>query len=114
MTNQEAFDRVVAHARAQGRKAIEPGKNTCRYRTSDGLMCFVGCLIPDEQYRPELEGQNAYSLTTMVNVPALDGLRSAFLQSMQVVHDRDEPDRWEREFAELAIEFGLTYTPPAE
>jgi hypothetical protein len=55
MNAQEIFDKVVTHLRTQGKQA----KNTsddCVYRRPNGLMCAVGCLIPDELYDPALEG----------------------------------------------------------
>lgn len=54
---QEIFNKVVAHLLKQGRPARE--ENRCRYRTTDGLSCAVGCLIPDELYSPSFEGKSA-------------------------------------------------------
>lgn len=53
LTPQQVFDRVVAHARTQGRAAMEG--NYCRYRAYDGTKSFVGSLIADEHYTPAIE-----------------------------------------------------------
>ena len=53
MTDQELFDRVVTHLAKQGRRAM--ARVACLYRTPDGLKCAIGCLIPDEKYRAEME-----------------------------------------------------------
>lgn len=54
LTEQEIFDRVAQHLRQQGAQATRAGGG-CLYRTREGLMCAVGCLIPEDQYRPEFD-----------------------------------------------------------
>lgn len=54
---QEIFNKVAAHLLTQGRPARE--EDRCRYRTTNGLSCAVGCLIPDELYSPSFEGESA-------------------------------------------------------
>jgi hypothetical protein len=44
---QEVFDFVVRFLRKQGKPATT--YSACRYRTSDGLACAVGCLIPNDE-----------------------------------------------------------------
>ena len=55
MTNQEAFDKVTAHLLKQQVKSYSQEEG-CMYRGPNGTMCAVGCLIPDEDYRPKFEG----------------------------------------------------------
>lgn len=58
MTDREIFDKVRAHLLNQGVKALTPNLPSgriCRYRTPDGLMCAVGCLIPETFYDPMIE-----------------------------------------------------------
>jgi hypothetical protein len=56
-TMQQEFDAVVAHLYKQGRPATVASR--CFYRTtaSDGskLSCAVGCRIPDDVYRLEMD-----------------------------------------------------------
>ena len=50
MTNQEAFDKALAHMRAQGERSVDAFTGDCLYRSDDGLACAVGCLIPDSMW----------------------------------------------------------------
>lgn len=118
MTNQEMFDRVVAHARNQGCKAtmiieLPSGefKVSCRYRTPEGLKCFIGALIPDANYSVLFENE----LASMPNVRAAAGIlpeQKHLAGDLQQVHDNAEITRWEDEFKRLAKNYNLTYTPP--
>jgi hypothetical protein len=47
---------MVDHLATQKARAWSEDNGTCGYRTETGLMCAVGCLIPDELYDPEIEG----------------------------------------------------------
>lgn len=63
MTNQEIFDTVAVHLLTQNKRATKANcSTTCQYRTSEGLKCAVGCLIPDEKYTPEMEPYGVYTL----------------------------------------------------
>lgn len=123
MTEQEIFDNVVAHARKQKVRAAIEGKSEttyiCKYRTEDGLKCFVGALIKDEHYLPRVEGQSITSLYVVDALKASGVLENGYserkinlLTSLQLVHDRTLPYQWEEELQWLAGEYGLTYTPP--
>lgn len=54
MTKQEVFDKVATHLLTQNKRSLEG--TSCVYRAKDGSMCAAGCLIPDEEYTPALEG----------------------------------------------------------
>lgn len=57
MTAQEIFDFVWTKLREQGRGSASEDGGTCFYRSSDGhLKCAIGHLIPDDLYKPEMEG----------------------------------------------------------
>ena len=59
-TQQGTFDTVLAHARKQGKKSLAHNdQSSCLYRNEDGLMCFVGVLIPDDRYQETMENQTA-------------------------------------------------------
>lgn len=108
MTNQEAFDVMVRHAREQGCKSWN-SERKCRYRGNGGTKCFVGALIPDAEYTVLLEGKPAISLSRMLR--CLHGLTPDFLDYMQAIHDRATPTSWEECFASAAHAFGLTLPP---
>ncbi len=88
--NQQTFDRVITHLVTQGQRAYDTG---CKYRTSSGLKCAVGCLIPDEMYHPEMEHQSVRTLCNgFENVNALmrsltDNGSLDLLYELQEVHD---------------------------
>jgi hypothetical protein len=54
MNEQEIFNTVVRHLGKQGVQSLNEFE--CAYRTSDGLSCAAGCLIPDELYHSDIEG----------------------------------------------------------
>lgn len=56
-TLQEVFDRVSKHLLKQKVKSVIKGqiKDTCLYRSPDGLKCAAGILIPDEEYTKEMD-----------------------------------------------------------
>lgn len=98
MTDQEAFEIVVRHARKQGRKAVG-GTGLCRYRAPNGDTCFIGALIPDSEYTPEIEGSLVDALVR--RLPCLAGLNVMVLRAYQDIHDHVRPERWEDELAQV-------------
>src|SRR5688572_9122307 len=101
MTNQEIYDAVKAHLLAQGKRAAVsdlPG-SSCAYRGQNGTKCAVGCLIPDDEYSPEIEG-----LSVSSPQPEMSGLmeflgftreqREGILSNLQVIHDGRLPSEW--------------------
>lgn len=69
-TMQEELDAVVQHLYKQGRPAAEDG--TCKYRTADGLMCAVGCRIPDEAYSPLMDADGGFDATIWLSATVPD------------------------------------------
>lgn len=112
-SKQETFDTVVAHLRKQGRAAVSAA-GACRYRSDEGDKCAVGCLIPDERYRPLFEGKRvdpddpSDHLTILLTEL---GHSLSLCQSLQHVHDRMNPSHWEKGFRIVARDHHLTYTP---
>jgi hypothetical protein len=86
MTKQEIFDTVAIHLIKQGKKSVGDDGN-CLYRGPEGLKCAVGCLIPDEVYRPEMESRSVISL--FKNFSELKFLQpfEALLRNIQNAHD---------------------------
>lgn len=46
-------DKIEQHLTQQKSRAATPG-GSCQYRTEDGLMCAVGCLIADADYNADM------------------------------------------------------------
>lgn len=101
-TEQEVFDYVAKHLLKQGERSVVG--TSCSYRGVGGLMCAVGCLISDEEYKPEMDvaaGQGT-SWTSLVgrelaNSSKHDGL----LVELQGAHDGANPKMG------VPFEFGL-------
>lgn len=106
MNKQEIFDKVVNHARTQNQKAIEGGQ--CKYRTSNGLKCFIGALIPDDKYDPYLEGHISSEVLKAIGIDYTIDNR-IFLCELLIIHDQKIPDSWELEFQSFAKKHNLDY-----
>lgn len=125
---QGVFNHVVNHLREQGRPALDPLINSCRYRYQppDGptLACAAGCLIPDKDYDPAtMEGQRFGFL--MIHhtpgkgdwpevLPACYYPHIELINRLQRVHDAGPWDTVaviEPALQAAAKEFGLRYTP---
>jgi len=109
MTKQEIFEKSAIHLLKQNATSIlhrgiddEP---ICAYRGDNGLMCAVGCLIPDSEYKPELESKSASYIADMV--PSLLGAHTVFLDQLQAIHDRTSPDFWKEKLRHLGNVSGL-------
>jgi hypothetical protein len=90
MTPQEILDTVARHLFAQGRPARDPVSGSCQYRTSDGLKCAVGALIPDEMYRPEMDTiwcSVASEIVDEFDLPSWMRENVSLLNDLQKVHD---------------------------
>lgn len=93
ITAQMAFDRVWQHFIVEKNPYSYSGdRDTCMYRGENGAKCAFGIFIPDEQYRFDMEGKDAYGV--MNNYPEIAKLFSSsiqspdyFLPSLQNCHD---------------------------
>jgi hypothetical protein len=91
-TPQYIFDRVVNHLATQRERAYTV---QCCYKTPDGKMCAVGCLIKSEDYQPALEGQTMWAtavrtaVSKSLGIPPLEPEDELYLllSRLQGVHD---------------------------
>jgi hypothetical protein len=93
MTDQEAFELAVTGVIKQGKRSMGPwpsGRFGCAYRGENGLKCHIGMLIPDDQYKPELEGKGPGEIG--FDLPCLKGLNEDLLRECQSAHDDDAAD----------------------
>lgn len=113
---QALFDKALTGIRQQGGFAVN-GTLGCAYRTRDGRKCAVGHLIPDEIYKPDMEGHGADVVWERVS-PGATNKELCLVTKLQGAHDTSEfcgnMDSFESEMACIADSFGLTYTPPKE
>jgi hypothetical protein len=91
MNNQTAFNTVVKHLVKQNWQRSESSDGNCAYRGRDGLMCAVGCLIPDEKYRTSWDyGGGIGVLTLMGDYPDLfPNVDHDLLNKLQKFHDSE-------------------------
>jgi hypothetical protein len=90
-TKQELFETVINHLAKQKAQALDDNYD-CAYRGEGDTKCAVGCLIDDEYYSEDLEGQGAHVLAVQLAVKHSVGMVSdqAFemLNELQTFHDR--------------------------
>lgn len=89
---QEIFDYVAEKIVEQGgfsydrdRGKDEEGEVLCLYRSPDGKKCAAGWLIPDSEYRPNMEHCYAGALEFFSNT--LEETKLSFVLRLQDCHD---------------------------
>ena len=111
MSLNEIFYKVEKHLLKQNEQAKV--RDQCRYRTSSGLSCAVGCLIPDEMYTTKLENRGASALPRNILEPIVGVQRDKverklkLLNYLQAVHDNMLPEKWPTSLADIKTEFGI-------
>lgn len=81
---QEIYDKVLNHLVKQGKKSID---SYCKYRGPDNTSCAVGCLIPDDEYTPELEGSGGIKSIACSIKLNIESNKLDLLQELQILHD---------------------------
>lgn len=113
MTDQEAFDHVVAHLRKQNEQArADPPMNNCRYRDEHGRSCAVGCLLTDEEYEKYGKHWEGHTLSYIPRTVLPEKLRTvtfSLLSALQAVHDNCPVTLWEEELRNVAKRFSLVF-----
>jgi len=107
LTKQEMFDKVAVHLLTQGKRSTQG--TSCAYRGDGGLKCAIGCLIPDERYSRDLEGEAA-STWPVREAAGFDISLSEFATALQQMHDDCAPDEW---LGQLAAEAEYYHLSPA-
>lgn len=111
MNRQEIFNRVCKHLLTQMRQARDD--RGCRYITSNGDRCAIGCLIPDNH--PGLHSNSSvYILPKMYPdlMKLWDIQRTSdlmFLCKLQEIHDCSDPDDWEERLKQFAKSHRVNY-----
>jgi hypothetical protein len=111
-TAQELFDTVAKHLLTQNAKSRDGG-DLCFYRDPNGLKCAVGCLIPDDEYRPEMENRTVagmlYYRPELLTRERFEEIESNIdlLTDLQIVHDDRKIEMWREELRIVANHFEL-------
>lgn len=110
MNNQEAFDKIAEHLLTQKVQARNDADTNCAYRGRGGTKCAVGCLIPDELYDPDMEGEDAGMLPELFPQlkPLIYGLNIKLLTEIQFMHDNEAPASWLLHLKSTAHRFCLS------
>lgn len=86
MTEQEVFDKVVAHL-LQQQAYCESENSEPLYRGVNGTKCAIGCLIPDEQYSIDMEQKDVISIVNRYpSLPFVD-VNLHLMLTLQRLHD---------------------------
>lgn len=104
MTDQEVFDTVAKHLLTQKRKSVDRGR--CLYKSNDGAMCAVGCLIPESMYQREMEGHHVEDAVVGKTLSLL-GINIHLAQKLQGVHDQYDAEQWKEMLDVTAYCYGL-------
>lgn len=112
-TYQEAFNIIWEHAKKKekgfGPSKCYPGEKFCRLRGDNGSKCFIGVLIPDEEYEECMESDVvSFALSKRIFESDSPGRLSQFSDTIRSIHDLHETDKWEKLLRQLAHDFGLT------
>jgi hypothetical protein len=105
---QEVFDQVATHLLTQKAQAlgdqIVDGPNACVYKAPGGLKCAAGCLIGDDEYSPDMEG-NSWAVLVDQGVSST---HQHLIDELQHIHDCvPNPEDWPTALSELAIDRGM-------
>ena len=113
MNNQEFFDRTLAHLKQQGVRSAEGAK--CLYRGPYRTKCANGFHIPDELYKPEMEGRGVGNLLDRYPElkPLFEGVSHELMIELQGLHDNDlGTSYFEERVEKIAARYQLTYKEP--
>ena len=102
-TTRDLINYVRNHLVAQGERCANERGN-CLYKCGT-KSCAIGCLIDDDLYRPDFEGNSAmhHSIVMAIQVThriALSREQLYALLRLQYIHDQREPKHWNMHIAE--------------
>lgn len=80
--SERVRDHLIAH---RARSVEEHDSSQCLYRSPEGHSCAVGILIPDEMYRPDMEGLEANGALVSDAVFAATGISNLYTNGQLVI-----------------------------
>jgi len=106
LSAQAVFDHVASHLLLQMSKSQSCRNNfrECLYRSGD-LMCAAGCLISDNEYTFEIEGQDWNQLVAKGYAPKE---HMELICDLQDMHDSCDPADWREALTRVAADHGLS------
>lgn len=107
-TAQQVFDQVARHLLTQKAKSVNEAG--CAYRGDNGLMCADGCLIADDEYKPEYDSNfGGTSWNSLVGSGEVPTRHECLIEVLQGIHDVREVDTWEDCLYKVASDYNLTF-----
>lgn len=111
MNRQEVYDAVARHLLTQNERAVDPITGECKYKTSSGLRCAIGCLIPDiwdpESLRGNISNLPARLCEEVFGITG-PGKDKNLLWYLQRVHDGTPVHSWPQALKDVAQNCGLS------
>jgi hypothetical protein len=119
LNKQEVFTKVKNHLLTQRQKSIRDSaqNSRCVYRGPSGLMCAIGCLIPDSKYTKEMDHHEMDVHILMKHFSGIfddvfdieDRDIIHMLYSLQSTHDKFPVCDWEKLLMMAAKRYGVNY-----
>lgn len=117
-TAQDVFTQVATHLLTQNAKSYSE-TGDCLYRGLNNTKCAAGCLIADDEYKPEMDCSvqtNKYSLPTAGTTwPSLitrglipTTVHRDLIISLQSIHDTSNIDDWKWQLEIIAKNHDVT------
>jgi len=98
MNAAQYYTMLVRAARDGTFPSIDRNDNDkCLYRGPNNTRCAIGLLIPDEKYRPSIEGESCYDDKVLECFTIPVGLTKGDLSEIQYSHDTasNQEDGWD-------------------
>ncbi len=93
MTKEEAAQRIWDWFVVGGNPPGTSKDGECSYRGEGGSRCAAGCLIPDDLYRPEMEGETFEGILALEpRLQSVFGDAVDFIGAAQYEHDVSSND----------------------
>lgn len=111
-TAQQVFDQVAAHLLKQNARSTNAEGNKCMYRGADGMMCAAGCLIADDEYKPEMDVGaivGGGSWASMVGKGTVPADHKIMIMKLQRLHDSSFLSSFSDQLRKLAEQEGLVF-----
>jgi hypothetical protein len=108
----DIYKQCALHLLIQNKQSVNED-GMCRYRSSEGTSCAIGCFITDSQYKRiqfKIEGDSIWSVSQRYLMDK--GLTSAqrdLLTRLQCIHDNKEPEQWLDNFIDLGTRYRFNF-----
>lgn len=111
MNKQEVFNKVWERAKDKRRATEGVAEIRCLLRAdrkANSLACFIGVLIPNEQYTPDMEDIGFMQLLRAIQKEDFFMVDYHFFLDIRSIHDSNSPHMWDTLLRELAARYKLT------